>query len=110
MAGKAFDPDDPMELVGVALPEGDLDEMAECLVEELIRDGWDDENLLCLFRDPFYRAPYRIYQEKGETDILALIATLRQKWGYWKGDDIRLRLRVDQMKKQTLKKEGEGDG
>jgi len=102
MANKEFDPDDPMELVGMALPEGDLEEMAECLVEELIRDGWDDEGLLRLFSDPFYRATYRIYQEKGEAYVLALIGTLRQKWGYWKGDNISLRLRLDEMKKRML--------
>lgn len=102
MAEKSFDPHDPMELVAVALPEGELEGMAECLVEEFMRDGWDDEALLCLFRDPFYRATHRIYQEKGEDYVMALIAKLRRKWGYWKGDDIALRLRVDAIKKQVI--------
>lgn len=101
MAQKAVDPDDPMELVGVALPEGSLEEMAECLVEELIRDGWDDESLLRLFFDPFYRATYRLYREKGEAYVRSLIAGLRQEWGYWKGDDVPLRLRLDEVKKRT---------
>ncbi len=108
MAEKDFDPDDPMALVGVELGEGSIEEMAECLVEEYIRDGWDDENLLCLFRDPFYRATYRIYQEKGEEYVLALIGKVRQKWGYWKGDASQ-RLRLDEIKKQMFK-EVKGDG
>ena len=101
MAEKDSDADDPMELVGVALPGGDLDQMAECFVEEYIRDGWDDESLLGLFRDPFYRATYRICQEKGEEYVLALICRLREKWGYWEGKDIPVRLRTDKVKKRV---------
>ena len=80
---KPFEKDDPMEIVGVSLPGGDIDEMAECLVEDYIRDGWDDKSLLRLFREPFYRVTHRIYTEKGEAYVLALIARLRQIWGYW---------------------------
>ncbi len=109
MAEKDFDPDDPMALVGVELGGGSIEEMAECLVEEYIRDGWDDEQLLCLFRDPFYRATSRIYQEKGEKYVLALIGKVRQKWGFWKGADISVRLRADEVKKRTLE-EVKGDG
>ncbi len=109
MADKDCEPDDPMELVGVALGEGSIEEMAECLVEEYIRDGWDDENLLRLFRDPFYRATYRIYQEKGDEYIRALIGKTRQKWGCWKRADIPVRLRADEVKKRFLR-EVNGDG
>ncbi len=106
MAEKEFDLDDPMELVGVALPEGDMEEMAVCLVEELIRDGWDDEGLLRVFSDPFYRTTYRISQEKGEDYVLALIGTLRRKWGYWKGgEEISRHLRLDEIKKLMLQDE-----
>ncbi len=83
MAQKPHEKDDPMELVGVALPNVGADEMADCLIEEYIRVGWDDENLLRLFRDPFYRATHRIHKEKGEAHVLGLIARLREKWGYW---------------------------
>lgn len=102
MVEKRLDPDDPMELVGVTLPGGSIEEMAECLVEEYIRDGWDDENLLHLFRDPFYRATHQVYREKGEEYILALISGLREKWGYWKGKDIPQRLRTDEIKKKQI--------
>ncbi|MBI4055362.1 MAG: hypothetical protein HY402_04425 [Elusimicrobia bacterium] len=111
-AQKPFEEDDPMELVGVALPEGQADEMLKCLIEEYIREGFDDEGLLRLFRDPFYRASHRIYQEKGEAYVLDLIERLRQKWGFWKGSDASARLRMDEVKKQMLKniKEERGNG
>ncbi len=102
MADKGFDPDDPMELVGVELGEGSIEEMAECLVEEYVRDGWDDENLLRLFHDLFYRATYRICQEKGDEYILALISGVRQKWGGRTRADIAGRLRADEVKKNML--------
>lgn len=107
MAEKEFEPDDPMELVGVALPGGNPEEMMECLVEEYIRDGWDDESLLHLFRDPFYRGTHQIYHEKGEEYVLAIISRLREKWGYWHGKDISLRLRADEVKKLILTPEKE---
>ncbi len=102
MADKDCEPNDPMELVGVALGEGSIEEMAECLVEEYVRDGWDDEDLLRLFHDPFYRATYRICQEKGDEFVLALIGKARQRWGCWKRADIPVRLRADEIKKRIL--------
>jgi len=79
-----FDAEDPMELVGVVLPadENALEEMAECLVEEYIREGWDDESLMQLFRNPFYRATYTVYRQKGEEYVRSLIGRVREKWGY----------------------------
>jgi hypothetical protein len=109
MVDKDFDPDDPMELVGVTFGGGSIEEMAECLVEEFVRDGWDDENLLRLFHDPFYRATYRICQEKGDEYVLGLISRLRQKWGSWRRADIAGRLRADEVKKRMLN-EVKGDG
>ena len=109
MIKKKFDANDPMELVGVSLPGADLDQMAECLVEEYIRGGWDDESLLRLFRDPFYQATHRVYQEKGEMYVHRLIATLRQRWGYYKGEDISCWLGQDEFKKPSSE-EAKSDG
>jgi len=66
MARKPFEDDDPMELVGGGVPEGDVREMAECLVEEFVRMGIGDEELFALFKSPFYTATHRIYREIGE--------------------------------------------
>lgn len=74
--------DDPMELVGVALPDGDQEELARSIVEEFIRMGLSDHELLHLFRDPFYAGPYAILRSRGEAYVQELIARGRQCWGY----------------------------
>jgi len=99
-----FEPDDPMELVGVVLPaeENSMEIMAECVVEEYIKEGWDDENLMKLFRDPFYRATHAIYQQKGEDYVRFLIKGLREKWGYYKTEDKGRLIKMDLLKKKFI--------
>jgi hypothetical protein len=77
---KDVEPGDPMELVGVGLPEGDPDYMAECLVEEFMLLGWDERKLMTLFARPFFQTTHRIYREKGEDHVRALIQRVRDKW------------------------------
>ncbi len=63
------DPEDPMELVGVRLPVKDetaLKEMAECFAEEFIRLGHSVEQVLALFKNPFYGGPHEVYRNLGE--------------------------------------------
>lgn len=85
MATKAFDPDDPMALVGVIVDAGAdaAHEMARCLVEEYLREGWDEGRLLALFRNPFYAALHAIYRERGEGAVRALIADVAATHGIW---------------------------
>jgi hypothetical protein len=86
VAQKVFDPEDPMALVGVVL-DADAqaaDEMARCLVEEYLREGWDEARLLALFRTPFYRALHMIYRHRGEDGVRALIAEVATTWGVWR--------------------------
>ncbi len=109
MVKKEFEANDPMELVGVALPQGDLEQMAECLVEEYIRTGWDEECLLGLFRNPFYLATHRIYKEKGEKYLRRLIATVRQNWGYGESEDIFCLPDQEVLEKRSLE-EVKSDG
>ena len=82
MAQKEFDDDDPMELVGVALPGGDVDSMAKGIVEEFVRMGCEDSTLLDLFANPVYAATHAIYREKGEEYVTALIRKVRAQWGF----------------------------
>ena len=77
MAPKQFEDDDPMELVQVYLPEGDPEAMAECFVEELIWLGYDTQQLLDLFRNPFYAGAHAIYRRQGEAYVLGLIDRMR---------------------------------
>ena len=83
MVSKALEPDDPFELMGVILPAQDetsLREMAMCFVEEFLRDGWSDEQLRAMFKNPFYRGPYLVWREKGDAYVEAVIQEVRQRW------------------------------
>jgi hypothetical protein len=82
MPNDEFDQDDPMELVGVALPDGDPDELARSIVEEFIRMGLSDQELLHLFHDPFYAGLHAIWQGRGDAYVQDLIAYGRKRWGY----------------------------
>jgi hypothetical protein len=77
---KAFEPQDPMELVGIALPQEDADYMAECLVEEYLLLGWNDRQLMSLFTSPFFQATHRIYHDRGEDYVRSLVQRVRDKW------------------------------
>lgn len=77
-----FEEDDPMELVGVALPDGDPEELASSIVEEFIRMGLSDQELLGLFRDPFYAGPHAIWKSQGDAYVRELIGRGRERWGF----------------------------
>ncbi len=75
-------PEDPMGLVGMVLPgePGQIEAMAECLVEEYVRMGWDEPRLIALFRSPMFLATHRIYRQKGEEYVRALIGQTLARW------------------------------
>lgn len=71
-----------LDLLGVEvpLPSGqgtEMAEMARCFVDEFVRMGWNDEDLLGLFRDPFYRGPHLVYRQCGEAYVRELLAEAR---------------------------------
>lgn len=70
------DPDDPLAPMGLRVP-GDPRHMAECLVEEYLLMGYGDDELLALFRDPFYQGVHHLYRQYGEAGMRALIADVR---------------------------------
>jgi hypothetical protein len=83
MASKEPEPDDPLELTGVVLAvqdETSLKEMAICFVEEFLRDGWSDEQLRAMFRNPCYRGPYLVWRQKGDAFIEEVLKEVRQLW------------------------------
>jgi hypothetical protein len=75
--------DDPMEMIGMVMPgePGQLEAMAECLVEEYVRLGWDARRLMTLFVNPMFMATHRIYRQKGEAYVRELIDQTCAKWG-----------------------------
>ncbi|HEX9618271.1 MAG TPA: hypothetical protein VGA03_12735 [Anaerolineales bacterium] len=78
-----FDTEDPMELVGMVLPgeAGQLEAMAECVVEEYVRMGWDERRLMVLFVNPMFLATYRIYRQKGEAYVRNLVQKTCAQYG-----------------------------
>ena len=77
---KEFEPEDPMELVAVELPEGDIDQLLEDIVQEYLFMGWGPRQIFFLFRSPFYAATHQIYRQKGEAYVKARIQHLAQQW------------------------------
>ncbi|MBI3361399.1 MAG: hypothetical protein HY023_09850 [Chloroflexi bacterium] len=82
MPKNEFAAEDPMELTGMVLPgePGQLEAMAECLVEEYVRMGWDERRLTTLFVNPMFLATHRIYREKGEDYVRELIRRMMARW------------------------------
>ena len=78
-----LDPEDPLELFGVALAtsEETTDAMTECFVEEFLRMGYSASQLLQLFRNPFYTGVNMVLQNKGEAYVRQQIADVLARWG-----------------------------
>ncbi len=79
---KVFEPEDPMELVGVSFEqepdEEALHEMACSIVEEYMRMGWTGENIMRLFRNSAFRLSNDILQQRGEAYVQKLVASVDQ--------------------------------
>lgn len=77
MAEKEYDENDPFELVGIQLSgpdaEAALDEMARVFIEEFARMGYRREQILSMFRNPFFRGPYEVHRRRGEAFVLELL-------------------------------------
>jgi hypothetical protein len=78
-----FVAEDPMELVGMNMPgePGQLEAMAEAIVEEYVRLGWNEKRLMPLFTNEMYLLPHRIYRQKGEAYVRELIRRTCARWG-----------------------------
>lgn len=75
MPFKDPDPTDPNMLVGVMLPadaEATRD-MAYVFAEEFARMGHSREQILWLFKNPFYGGAHGAYRSLGEKEMLSII-------------------------------------
>ena len=80
---KEIEPDDPMEIVGIEIPgqsEEQLRDMVLCFAEEFAREGWDEEGLLKMFQNPFYRGPYLAWKQKGDDYVREIIREAMSMW------------------------------
>ena len=83
MPFKDPDPTDPNMLVGVLLP-ADAEatrEMAYVFAEEFARMGHTREQLLWLFKNPFYGGAHGAYRVLGEEQTLSIIDECLNVWG-----------------------------
>ncbi len=80
MVAKDFDPEDPTELVGVAIPGGDLDQALDCIVQEYLLMGWGFQQIMVLFRSPHYGATHQIYRQLGEGHVKERVQHLVSQW------------------------------
>ncbi len=79
-ADKEFDPDDPMELVGVEIPGGDADQRMDDIIQEYLFIGWTELQILFLFRSPHYMATHQIYRQRGERCVMERIQRMAEQW------------------------------
>jgi len=83
MPFKDPDPTDPNMLVGVML-SADAEatrDMAYVFAEEFARLGYNREQLLWLFKNPFYGGAHGAYRALGETETSSIIDEGRAVWG-----------------------------
>ena len=77
------DPQDPMLLVGVALPAGpeaDRD-MACVFAEEFARLGYSARQIVGLFREPFYAGAHGALLRLGEAEVRRIVDETVNVWG-----------------------------
>ena len=83
MARKESEADDPIEMIGIQLPnqtEEQFRDMALCFAEEFVREGWSEERLLKMFKDPFYQGPYLVWKQKGDEYVQSVINDAIRMW------------------------------
>ncbi len=83
MTHKEFEPDDPVEMVGMQIPgqsEAALRDMALCFAEEFVREGWNEEKIFAMFKNPFYAGPYLAWKQKGDAFVKSVIVEALNMW------------------------------
>lgn len=87
-AAKEFEPDDPMELVGVPIPETETQRVVDDIIVEYLFMGWTPRQVLFMFRSPYYGATHAIFRQKGDAYIRERIRSISEQWrqGWIRGD------------------------
>jgi hypothetical protein len=84
-ATRPVEAEDPFELFATPLA-GDPEVMLRCLVQEYAWMGWNTEQILGLFRNPFYPALYGLLRVYGETGIRTRVAAVLNSVGVFRFD------------------------
>jgi hypothetical protein len=96
------DPDatDPNMLVGVMLPaqaEASRD-MAYVFAEEFARMGHDKQQILALFKNPYYGGAHGAYRQLGETETVSIIDECLNAWGQAKFSILDFGFSIDEQR------------
>lgn len=73
-------PEDPLTLHASAVP-GDPAIMVKCIIQEYASIGWSGEQILALFRDPFFPALHAHWQALGNDRLRAQIGAILARSG-----------------------------
>lgn len=65
---RSVEPEDPMEIVPTVV-QGDPEVMLESIIQEYAWMGWDADQLMGLFRSPFYPLLHQLREHYGEEHI-----------------------------------------
>ncbi len=76
------DPTDPSMLVGVLLPgkQDSMREMASVFADEFARMGYPPEQVLALFRNPFYGGAHAALQALGADAVCEIVKEAAARW------------------------------
>jgi hypothetical protein len=77
------DPQDPMMLVGVALPADPAAQrdMACAFAEEFARLGYSGRQIVSLFKEPFYAGAHGAWLQLGQAEVERIINETVDVWG-----------------------------
>lgn len=67
-ATRPVEPEDPMTLHATSVP-GDPEAMLQCLIQEFVWMDWGVEQILEVFRDPFYPMLFEMWQHYGDDGL-----------------------------------------
>jgi hypothetical protein len=76
---KEVEEDDPMELVGVALPVEDVDGMTEAVMQEYLFMGWTPKQVLHIFQSPAFHMTHQIYHDRGEEYVRSRLRAVLER-------------------------------
>lgn len=82
-ASREVHPEDPMSIHATAVP-GDPELMLRAVVQEFGGMGWDFDQILSLFHDPFYPVLQGLGQALGDAEIRRRIAAILETYGVYR--------------------------
>jgi hypothetical protein len=84
---RAVEPEDPLEIVATPV-QGDPDVMLQCLVQAFAWMGWDCEQLLELFHNPYYPVLNQLLAYYGEEAVRQRVQALVGRSGVFRVHEV----------------------